>query len=351
MSECLTSTVQSYFIGANTSSGFLNCAEKRLHELNKLYIIKGGPGTGKSTLMKEISARASLLGYSVEQYYCSSDPASLDAIVIKELSVGVADGTPPHVIEPTCVGIKEEFIDVTRFWNSDFLNELRSKILELSSKKSENYSSAYRYLKAASVIRTEEEAKLALCFNQEKAQKAIKRLMSHIKNGHGFIVDTKQISSIGMNGKSKLDTFEALSDTVYTVLDKRGASSLIFDLVLDEAKKKELKAQVSYDPLMRLEAVFFPEVKTLFTIYPSGKAINTERFIIKEKYFSIKHKLRFLKYLKDEIITSAEMELKEAKKHHFSLESIYSEAMDYVSLNDMTEEKIKEILSKFPKQT
>ena len=43
-----------------------------------------------------------------------------------------------------------------------------------------------------------------------------------------------------------------------------------------------------------------------------------------------------MKYLKDEIITSAEMELKEAKKHHFSLESIYSEAMVQISQINIT---------------
>ena len=61
MSECLTMTDQSYYIGANTSLGFVNCADERLRGLSKLYVIKGGPGTGKSTFMKEIASRANSL--------------------------------------------------------------------------------------------------------------------------------------------------------------------------------------------------------------------------------------------------------------------------------------------------
>ena len=344
MPELHEVTDQSYYIGANTCLGFVNCTEKRLKELNRLYIIKGGPGTGKSTFMKELAARAASLGYSTEKYYCSSDPTSLDAVVIPELSVGMADGTSPHVIEPNYPGVKEELIDLGRFWNSDFLRECKNEIEKHGKVKSECFSSAYRYFKAASVIRDEEEAWLFSCFDHIKAEKAIRRLMTTIKNGKSYTAEYKQISAVGMNGKSRLKTFETESKMLYSVTDKRGVSSFIFDIIVNEAKEKKLKTQISYDPLMRIDAVFLPESKTAFTLSSSGRILNTERFIIKEKYSALKQKLRFLKYLKEEIMTSADMELKEAKKHHFALESIYSEAMDYLSLNDMTEEYVKNIL-------
>ncbi len=344
MPELHKATDQSYYIGANTCLGFINCADNRLNELNKLYIIKGGPGTGKSTFMKELARRAAFLGYSTEKYYCSSDPSSLDAVVIRQLSLGIADGTPPHKIEPSCPGIKEELIDLGRFWNSSFLKECKNEVEKQIKMKNACFSSAYRHFKAASIIRDEEEARLSLCFDQLKAKKAIKRIMATIKNGNGYNAQNMQISAVGMNGKSMLNTFEDDSEMLYSIVDKRGVSSMIFDIILSEAREKKLKAQFSYDPLMRIDAIFLPESKTAFTLSSSGKILNTERFIIKDEYSVIKHKLRFLKYLKEEIMTSAEIELNEAKKHHFKLENIYSEAMDYVSLNDMTEEFISSVL-------
>lgn len=45
------------------------------------FILKGGAGTGKSSLMKKIAAEFEPTE-DVTRFYCSSDPASLDAIVL-----------------------------------------------------------------------------------------------------------------------------------------------------------------------------------------------------------------------------------------------------------------------------
>ena len=57
------------------------------------YIIKGGPGCGKSTLMRRIAHEAEQRGLEVEYYDCSSDPDSLDGIVLPSLGIAMFDGT------------------------------------------------------------------------------------------------------------------------------------------------------------------------------------------------------------------------------------------------------------------
>ena len=52
----MTATIKGYFACANSSRGFCNYFESNLQGLERLYILKGGPGTGKSTLMKEVGA-------------------------------------------------------------------------------------------------------------------------------------------------------------------------------------------------------------------------------------------------------------------------------------------------------
>ena len=80
-----------YFIGANTSRGFINYGDEIFEDLRKLYVIKGGPGTGKSTFMKRFASKAEEKGYNVEYYYCSSDPSSLDGVVVTEQRIGTAN--------------------------------------------------------------------------------------------------------------------------------------------------------------------------------------------------------------------------------------------------------------------
>jgi ABC-type lipoprotein export system ATPase subunit len=46
--------ILNYYAGGNTAKGFYNLYDSALEDLDKLFILKGGPGTGKSTLMKTI---------------------------------------------------------------------------------------------------------------------------------------------------------------------------------------------------------------------------------------------------------------------------------------------------------
>ena len=75
-----------FFAAMNTAEGFKSYFREIFDEFENIYIIKGGPGTGKSRFMKEVACRAEEKGLSVERFYCSSDPTSLDAVAISELS-------------------------------------------------------------------------------------------------------------------------------------------------------------------------------------------------------------------------------------------------------------------------
>ena len=73
-----------FFAGANTYEGFRGEYENLLCEdtFEKIYIIKGGSGTGKSTLIKKCKSKASAIGCDITTLLCSSDPKSLDGIII-----------------------------------------------------------------------------------------------------------------------------------------------------------------------------------------------------------------------------------------------------------------------------
>ena len=86
------------FLGANTAGGFVSRFDQ-LHtdrRIRKLIILKGGPGCGKSTFMKKLRKTAADLGADTESCPCSSDPASIDALLIPTLGLAVVDGTAPH---------------------------------------------------------------------------------------------------------------------------------------------------------------------------------------------------------------------------------------------------------------
>ena len=70
--------VRRYFLGANTAKGFFSVYEDfcKPDSGNFLYVIKGGPGCGKSSFMKKIGKAAEDAGLDVEYVLCSADPDS-----------------------------------------------------------------------------------------------------------------------------------------------------------------------------------------------------------------------------------------------------------------------------------
>jgi len=77
----------------------INYLDNITEDCNKRYLVKGGPGTGKSTLTKKIAATASSYGYETLYLHCSLDPECVDSLVIPELKIAVINNTFPHTIK------------------------------------------------------------------------------------------------------------------------------------------------------------------------------------------------------------------------------------------------------------
>lgn len=89
------------FFGASTPSGAIDFIESLTKNISKRYLLKGRPGTGKSTLLKKVAAASSARGLDTEVYSCAFDSNSLDMIIWPELSKCLFDSTAPHLYEPS----------------------------------------------------------------------------------------------------------------------------------------------------------------------------------------------------------------------------------------------------------
>ncbi len=156
-----------YFPGANTGLGFFSRFDGILAPWSKphyKYILKGGPGVGKNTLMRKVARRAADAGYDVEEFRCASDPDSLDAIRVPALGLILLDGTAPHSIDPSLPGIEGEILDLGRFVKKDVFYTHRAELEELFTENKACYRKAYALLSAARALHadalTEAEAVL-----------------------------------------------------------------------------------------------------------------------------------------------------------------------------------------------
>ena len=94
------------FACINSGQGFRSYFDTFLGKMQYVYVIKGGPGTGKSGFMRRIRKEAQKRGEESLPIFCSSDPESLDGLILKERRIAFVDGTSPHVQEPAQPGFR-----------------------------------------------------------------------------------------------------------------------------------------------------------------------------------------------------------------------------------------------------
>lgn len=141
--------MERYFLGNNSGHGFFNCYDNELRALSRVILLKGGAGTGKSTLLKRVAAAAKKRGLDYELWYCSGDPKSLDGVYIKRLDAAVVDATSPHASGVDIPVVKDVIFDLANGLGADKLKDRRDEIEQLVKCKKARFKRAYQHLKCA----------------------------------------------------------------------------------------------------------------------------------------------------------------------------------------------------------
>jgi|SRR5680860_104201 len=144
--------IKKMFPGAVTSQGFYSFYQYMIQQnANHIFVLKGGPGVGKSTFMKKIGQIMFDRGYDIEYHCCSSDNGSIDGVVIPNLKIALLDGTAPHIVDPKNPGAVDEIVNLGEYWNEAMIKQFKQEILSCNSKVSGYFQRAYFALQEAQI--------------------------------------------------------------------------------------------------------------------------------------------------------------------------------------------------------
>lgn len=334
------------FAASNSAKGFRSYYGDIFDgkRFERLYIIKGGPGTGKSSFMRSVARYAEEKGYSVERYMCSSDPESVDGAIIGG-RVAMIDGTAPHTADTEVAGARDEIINLGEFWDSEALAKRYSEISELSERKRAAYEKGYKYLSACGELSRINKSLFYPYIKEEKLLSLVRRTVSSLPDDRDGRTLPALIESVGMRGRVRLDTYERSARCVYRVIDWYSTAYLFLRALIVEAQRKGIEQRVSYDPIdpEHPNGVFFVHSRIAFVAVPPTEneggdciRVNMKRFIDRDISGDIKKEYKYNLRLYDAILGSACEAFEDAGKVHFELEKIYSECMDFAAKERFT---------------
>ncbi len=344
----------SYFIGANSEKGFILTPGGIFEEENfdRVFILKGGPGTGKSTFMKKAAKDAEKKGHQTVRYYCSSDPSSLDALIIvtPDKRILIIDGTHPHIREMKYPGAVSEIINLSIMWDTEDLSSQTEIIKELTKRKSDCFKSTYKYLSAAAELSRSLVSISERFCNTDKMKAATERFISPYKRIEGA---TRKVytEAFSMKGTVAIDTYFKIAKQTYYVSDFLGLSLLYMNNLSEKLSKENVSHTKIVSPVNSetVSGIFIEEAEILVTHenyserLPKGKKINMKRFVT-EEYKAFKGRYRFGEKCKNALLEGAADSLHLAEKYHFELENIYVSAMNFKKVSKIYRERILPVL-------
>jgi len=332
-----------FFAGVNSPAGFYSFFQNVADDKNcrrKIYI-KGGPGTGKSSLMKNAAKKAAEYGLDTEIFHCSSDPKSLDAVYIPKLKTALLDATPPHCYDPKYPGVSGEIFNTLEFLDCEKLQENRDDIIHFSDYKGRAFRKAYNYLTAAqavirdiSLMHKNSMYLHGIDLEAEKLSNAILPKITMPKSGK---LRKLFLSAVGPDG------FENFADTAFkgtrviTIKGGYGSSDLL-EKVMKTSLMRGFSVEAFYCPMFpdeKLEHIVITDMKVSLTTYNYYHHFTGDEIIDLDDYAGD------ISGREDEAWNSATVLLRqavsavsEARAAHSFLESFYVPAMDFEALDE-----------------
>lgn len=350
-------SVRHMFPGGNTAHGFFSFYDNVVGDnARRAFILKGGPGTGKSTFMTKIADELVSRGFACELHHCSADPDSVDAVVFPELGIALLDGTAPHIIDPDFPGLLDEIVDLGRYLDEKSLRSRKEDILHWKAAGKQHYGRAYSYLAAAKHVRDNVAATQALGVDAGLVHGAARRVADELVRlatsrfrGHRPAAGPGKrrrlfISSITPDGfRHHLPTLVDGFPHVFVVRGGPGtgteqvlerAAAAVADLGLDaELFSCALEPE-------RLEHLVVPELGAAVVTSrpphdyepPGAVVVDLNEQVARTDADAASAQAR---RLFDELMHAALDALSEAKRCHLQVEALYAPAVDFDGVEEL----------------
>lgn len=338
------------FPGNNTPKGFISHYQDGIQGMEQVFILKGGPGVGKSTLMRKIGIAMLERGYDVEFWQCSSDNDSLDGVLMPAISTAIIDGTPPHNMDPKYPGAVEEIVDLGANWNRALLKGSKKEIITLTDNIGAHFEQCYAKLaQAGKILETQKKEKSSLLDLSAISQKSRELAKSVFNPGKS---SARHLFSTAITPRGTISFTESLFKLAshrWILFGSFGCGKeLLLSQLTTEAEQRGHYAEIYHPALLpdQIELLLLPNLDT--AILDGGDTppayATSEDYLIDCTAFSQTNEANDSTAI-NALVDEATEKIAEAKDLHDKLEKHYTRTMDFDKVDIAGEALFNRILT------
>lgn len=258
-----------YFLGGVSPQGYVSRPDQ-LGEPGswRCWVVKGGAAASRSAVIaaarRAMEERCGL----AEEILCPGDPAALDGAIFPRQQVSIADGDPPHAIQPRYPGAYEQVVALWDHLDRRALWEARDSVIRLEQEGERLRRDAGGYLYAAGALAGELASVGASAMDRGKLLAYARRLAAREfprPSGTRGRERVRALSAVTGSGQLLLrETIAAAAPRTIAIEDNWGAvANTLLEALRDLALESGLDAVSCRCPLFpftKLDHLLLPQL-------------------------------------------------------------------------------------------
>ncbi len=347
----MTTGIAEFFLASYSKQGFFSLFDAERDE-GRSFILKGGPGCGKSTCLEKISKNAP---QGSERILCALAPDSLDGLILPGGDI-VLDGTAPHAAELAFPGADGDYLNLPPLLDIAGLQSKRGELHRLSGLADAHMNGALRLIEASHLAEQHIRGLLLPLLPEAKLRRRADGIIARelpLRGKRGRI-RRRFLSAVAAGGEITLwGTVKAMADRVYLLEDSFGFADIMLRPIMCAAIDRGWEVYACLNPKDpgRLGHLLIPALRLAFvsgTKPPDCKIyrrIRIDAYLDAAGLKAVRGKVKLMGKVNAALMEEAAAELVNAKKGHDDVEALYRPHVDFSLVRQAADRMIKTVLN------